>query len=29
VDMQDKGDEIRYLREYLHQVPSEPARPEA
>jgi CBS domain-containing protein len=27
VDMQDKGDEIRYLREYLYQVPSEPARP--
>ncbi|MGH7350699.1 MAG: CBS domain-containing protein [Candidatus Rokuibacteriota bacterium] len=27
VDMQDKGDEIRYLREYLYQVPSEPAGP--
>jgi CBS domain-containing protein len=27
VDMQDKGEEIRYLREYLYQVPSEPARP--
>ncbi|MEX2220057.1 MAG: CBS domain-containing protein [Phycisphaerales bacterium] len=27
VDMQDKGDEIRYLREYLYQVPPEPARP--
>jgi CBS domain-containing protein len=26
VDMQDKGDEIRYLREYLYQVPPEPAR---
>lgn len=29
VDMQDKGDEIRYLREYLYQVPPEPARPGA
>jgi len=29
VDMQDKGEEIRYLREYLYQVPSEPARPTA
>jgi CBS domain-containing protein len=29
VDMQDKGDEIRYLREYLYQVPPEPARPSA
>jgi CBS domain-containing protein len=27
VEMQDKGDEIRYLREYLYQVPSEPAGP--
>ncbi len=27
VDMQDKGEEIRYLREYLYQVPPEPARP--
>lgn len=27
VDMQDKGEEIRYLREYLYQVPAEPARP--
>jgi len=27
VDMQDKGEELRYLREYLYQVPSEPARP--
>lgn len=26
VDMQDKGDEIRYLREYLYQVPPEPAQ---
>lgn len=26
VDMQDKGEEIRYLREYLYQVPAEPAR---
>jgi len=26
VDMQDKGDEIRYLREYLYQEPPEPAR---
>lgn len=26
VDMQDKGEEIRYLREYLYQVPPEPAR---
>jgi CBS domain-containing protein len=29
VDMQDKGEEIRYLREYLYQVPPEPARPTA
>ena len=29
VDMQDKGEEIRYQREYLYQVPSEPARPTA
>ena len=29
VDMQDKGEEIRYLREYLYQVPPEPARPAA
>ena len=29
VDMQDKGEEIRYLREYLYQVPSEPVRPTA
>jgi CBS domain-containing protein len=29
VDMQDKGEEIRYLREYLYQVPAEPARPTA
>lgn len=27
VDMLDKGEEIRYLREYLYQVPAEPARP--
>jgi CBS domain-containing protein len=27
VDMQAKGEEIRYLREYLYQVPPEPARP--
>ncbi len=27
VDMQDKSEEIRYLREYLYQVPPEPARP--
>ncbi|MGH7399959.1 MAG: CBS domain-containing protein [Candidatus Rokuibacteriota bacterium] len=27
VDMQDKGEEIRYLREYLYQVPPEPVRP--
>ena len=27
VDMQDMGEEVRYLREYLYQVPSEPARP--
>ncbi len=27
VDMQDKGEELRYLREYLYQVPSEPAWP--
>src|SRR4030095_13428229 len=26
VDMQDKGEEIRYLREYLYQEPPEPAR---
>ena len=25
VDMQDKGEELRYLREYLYQVPSVPA----
>jgi CBS domain-containing protein len=25
VDVQDKGEEIRYLREYLYQVPPEPA----
>ena len=25
VDMQDKGEELRYLREYLYQVPSAPA----
>ncbi len=25
VDLQDKGEEIRYLREYLYQVPSAPA----
>jgi len=29
VDMQDKSEEIRYLREYLYQVPPEPARPTA
>jgi CBS domain-containing protein len=29
VDMQDKGEEIRYLREYLYQVPPETARPTA
>ena len=29
VDMQEKGEEIRYLREYLYQVPPEPARPTA
>jgi predicted transcriptional regulator len=29
VDMQDKGEEIRYLREYLYQVPPEAARPTA
>jgi CBS domain-containing protein len=29
VDMQDKGEEIRYLREYLYQVPAEVGRPEA
>ena len=29
VDMQDKGEEIRYLRQYLYQVPLEPARPTA
>ncbi len=29
VDMQDKGEEIRYLREYLYQVPPEPAGPTA
>jgi CBS domain-containing protein len=28
VDMQDKGEEIRYLREYLYQVPAEVGRPE-
>ena len=26
VDMQDKGEEIRFLREYLYQVPQVPAR---
>ena len=26
VDMQDKGEEIRFLREYLYQVPQAPAR---
>ena len=26
VDMQDKGEEIRFLREYLYQVPAETAR---
>jgi CBS domain-containing protein len=29
VDMHDKGEEIRYLREYLYQVPPEPAQPAA
>ena len=29
VDAQDKGEEIRYLREYLYQVPPEPVRPGA
>jgi CBS domain-containing protein len=29
VDMQDKGEELRYLREYLYQVPSVPAAPRA
>ncbi len=29
VDMQDKGEELRYLREYLYQVPSAPAGPGA
>ena len=29
VDMQDKGEEIRYLREYLYQVPAEVGRPGA
>ena len=29
VDMQDKGEEIRYLQEYLYQVPPQPARPGA
>lgn len=29
MDMQDKGEEIRYLQEYLYQVPPEPARPGA
>jgi CBS domain-containing protein len=29
VDMHDKSEEIRYLREYLYQVPPEPARPSA
>ena len=29
VDMQDKGEELRYLREYLYQVPSVPAVPGA
>ena len=27
VDMQDKGEEIRYLREYLYQVPAGTAQP--
>ena len=27
VEIQDKGEEIRYLREYLYQVPPEIARP--
>ncbi len=26
VDIQDRGEEIRFLREYLYQVPAEPAR---
>ncbi|MGH7373351.1 MAG: CBS domain-containing protein [Candidatus Rokuibacteriota bacterium] len=29
VDMQDKSEEIRYLQEYLYQVPLQPARPGA
>lgn len=29
VDMQDKGEQIRYLQEYLYQVPPQPARPGA
>ncbi len=29
VDMQVKGEEIRYLQEYLYQVPPQPARPGA
>ena len=29
MDMQDKGEEIRYLQEYLYQVPPQPARPGA
>jgi CBS domain-containing protein len=29
VDLQDKGEEIRYLREYLYQVPAEVGRPGA
>ena len=28
IDMQDKGEEIRYLREYLFQVPPEITRPQ-
>ena len=28
VDMQDKGEEIRYLREYLYQVPAGPGADE-
>jgi hypothetical protein len=29
VDMQDKGEEIRYLRQYLYQVPTDTAQPTA
>jgi predicted transcriptional regulator len=29
VDMEDKGEELRYLREYLYQVPPEVAVPPA